>query len=303
MFKFKSKFILATMVVFGVLASITGCNKDELPESTETNSESTEANFESIVDAYTTFANQAIDQYAKGVLDVLELSLSEWMAITWADTKGAVDGAINADDTSLPSPWNRMEGGLAAGAAASYKKYCEIKGITPGSSPPPPPPPPPPAGSPFSNPNNTFDTTGICHNIALSELINAGTPNDLVVMYNTMAADIQNITFNNVTTNEYYLTLPIGVYTSLYTLNNPYPFPTYEESELYMYLINFTDPVEAGILANYVYNMFQIGDVQACTSYSIAMEDFITASTMNPDNKSIILIGMAVFRNSLNFWN
>ena len=286
MFKLKSKFITASLVVFGILFSITGCNKDEIPESTETNSES-------IVDAYTTYANQSLMQYST---NSSKLTWIEKGKIALADAKGAIDGAKNSDITYLPPPWNKIAGGITGGAVASYKKYLELTG-TPPAAPPPPPP------TAYSNPNNAYENAGVCHNLALWECVVAGVPNDLVIMYNTIATDIQNITFNNVTTNDLYMTLPLGVYTSLYTLNNPYPFPTYEENDLFMDLINFTDPVEASILANYFHNMFLIVNLQDCIDYSIAMEDFITGSTMNPDNKENILIAMAVFRNSINFWN
>lgn len=286
MFKLKTSLIIATVVVFGVLASITSCNKDELQESTKTNTES-------IVDAYKVFANQAILLYSTSIE---KLSWIDKAKIAYADAKGAIEGAKNSDITYLPPPWDKVAGGITGGAVASYKKYLELTGNPPAAPPPPPP-------TSYSNLNNAYEDAGVCHNRALWECIVAGAPDDLVILYNIIANDIQNITFNNVTTNDLYMTLPLGVYASLYTLNNPYPFPTYEENDLFMDLINFTDPVEASILANYFYNMFQIVNLPDCVAYSISMEDYITTSTLNPDNKENILIAMAVFRHSINFWN
>lgn len=299
MFKFKSKFIIATLVVFGVLASINGCNKDELIENKETNSES-------VVDTYSNYANQAAEQY---ISNSSKLSWQDWIRIGIADAFGAIEGA-KKPIPFLPPPWNKIGGAIVGGATASYIEYLIL--TSPPALPQPLPLPQPyplplplpyPFPFPWSNPFNPLDMAGVCHNLALWECVNTNIPNDLNAIYNGITAEIYDITYNNITTNEIYMILPIGEYLSFYTLNNPYPLPTYEENELFTYLINFTDPVEANILANYFYNMFLIGDLQGCTAYSISMEDYITSLTLNPDNEENILIAMAVFRNSINFWN
>ncbi|NOQ25632.1 MAG: hypothetical protein GQ564_09760 [Bacteroidales bacterium] len=284
MFKLKSKFITVALVLFGILFSITSCNKDEVLESTETNSEST-------VDAYITYANQSVEQY---LTSNTKLSWIDWIAIGIADATGACDGAILA--APLWPPWGSIGGGLIVGAAASYTTYINL-----GGSPPPPPPPPPPSN--YCNFNNAFEYAGICHNLALWECVHAGLPNDLHLIYTTIEANITNITFGNLTPADLNQIMPFGLYSSSFTLNNPYPIGIIDEYQLHNYMINYLDPIEAKTLANYFYNMFLIGNLQNCISYSIMMENYITSSTLPPNNKETILIGMSVFRNSINFWN
>lgn len=116
MFKLKSKFIIASLVIFGVLFSITACNKDEITESTETNSES-------IIEAYNTYANQSVEQY---LTSNTKLSWIDWIAIGIADATGACEGAKLA--APLLPPWGSIGGGLIVGAAASYTTYIGLGG-------------------------------------------------------------------------------------------------------------------------------------------------------------------------------
>lgn len=283
MFKFKSKFIIATLVVFGVLASITCCNKEELEESTKTNPES-------VVDAYKTFADQNLQQY---LTSNTKLSWADWIAIAVADATGACEGAKLA--APLVPPWGSIGGGLIVGAAASYTTYINL-----GGSPPPPPPPPPPA--PYSNYANPYEDVGVYHNRALYECVMAGIPADIHLMYTTIQANIGSITFGNYTPNDIDMIIPFGMFSSAFTLINPYPIGMTQEPDLHAYLMHFADPIEADILAHYFHNMFAIGDPVNCTAYSISMENYVISLMLPPNNEEAILIAMSVFRHSLNFW-
>lgn len=248
-----------------------------------------EKNNTQFLEEYKQFSQQSFEKH--NINNRKKLTWYEWACVGIMDCAGIYEGArIGA----FAGPWGSGIGGVLVGAATSYVTYRNLKGIAPPNG--------LPAGG--GNPDNLFEYYGVFHNEACWAMEQQQVDNELVLIYDYLSNNIEDITDGAMSSSLVDSVLPFSTFNSVYTLNYPYSSSTFEESELKDYFSNFGIELHAEILADYLSNSMEISNVELATQYSIEIEDFISNSeALTEDDKSLLLASMSVFRHSINLWS
>jgi hypothetical protein len=249
-----------------------------------------EKNNTQFLEEYKQFSQQSFEKH--NIIHRKKLKWYDWACVGIMDCAGIYEGAKIGG--AVAGPWGAGIGGVLLGAATSYVTYRGLTGIAP------------PNGLPVGggNPDNLFEYYGVFHNEACWAMEQQQVDNELVLIYDYLSNNIEDITDNAMSSSLVDSVLPFSTFNSVYTLNNPYSSRTFEKSELKDYFSNFGIELHAEILADYLSNSMVISNVELATQYSIEIEEFISNSEdLTEDDKSLLLASMSVFRHSINLWS
>jgi hypothetical protein len=282
----KTKGFLLTFLFIGLMGfGLAGCEKEQLENSPE------------IQDGNVLLLSQ-ISEMTQGYLVKSEMSSSRigpWGRILGADLKGALRGFLDGYEIPIGTgPWhitvNGVGGAILGGVAASQ----EAAGLAPGSS----------GGSAVPHPGNEFDYVGALHYSILDEIYAAPNlyfePNGHVNYPAYYDLAFGRLVAATILVEADRVHFPIAALEARH--------PGYLGNETVLAFSNGLNhgqylPNERAILGQYFGALVSSHNVNDFAFYSIGVENAVSASTIGPKSKALLLIVMATARHGAAYWN